>query len=158
MTTATKSRKRVKPERRVTIGKPVNGVFALAMTIGAGEKAKHFGYYVQSIPADFGLAFHFEKFSTEQEEGKDNEYDVNIDLQRGRHSCTCKGNTYSGHCKHVEALVSLIQSGKIDVPTAKPQAPQQPQAKPEAQQPAKREPWCKHCNDNPNVYCPRCSL
>ncbi len=158
MTTATKSRKRVKPERRVQISKPVNGVYALAMTIGGGEKAKHFGYYVQPIPADFGLAFRFEKFSTEQEEGKDSEYDVNLDLQRGRHTCTCKGNTYSGHCKHVEALVSLIQSDKIAVPTAKPEAPQQSQVKPDVQQPAKREPWCSHCNDNPNVYCHRCSL
>ncbi len=138
-----------KPERRVQIGTPTNGVCALHMTIGEGEKAKHFGYYVSRIPADFGLGFHFEKFATEQEEGKDNEYDVNIDLQRGHHSCTCKGNTYCGHCKHAETLVSPIKSGKIEVPQAKPVAEQQP---------AKRQPRCDLCNDDPNVYCPRCSL
>jgi hypothetical protein len=44
MFNATKSRKRVKPERRVTISKPCNGFYALAITIGTGEKAKHFGY------------------------------------------------------------------------------------------------------------------
>lgn len=51
------------------------------------------------------------------------DYDVNIDLARGYHSCTCKGNTYSGHCKHVESILALIQSGKID-------APQQPKPLP----------------------------
>jgi hypothetical protein len=46
---------------------------------------------------------------------------VNLDLQRGQHSCTCKGNTYCGRCKHAEAILALIKSGKIDVPPAKPQ-------------------------------------
>ncbi len=113
-TKAPKSRKpAVKPERRVEISKPVNGTVALHMTVGTGEKAKHFGYYVSRIPADFGLGFHFEKFETEKEEGKDSEYDVNIDMQTGRHTCTCNGHTYCGHCKHVEALVSLIRAGKL---------------------------------------------
>src|SRR5690348_2551878 len=111
MTTATKSRKRVKPERRVQIGAPANGVYAIALTIGRGEKAKHFGYYIRRIPADFGLAFHFEKFQTEKVEGEPSEYDVLIDMQRGSHSCTCKGNTYCGHCKHVEAVLALIKCG-----------------------------------------------
>ncbi len=126
MTTATKSRKRVKPERRVTIGKPCNGVYALAITIGTGEKAKHFGYYVRRIPADFGLAFHFEKFQTEKVENEPSEYDVNLDMQRGSHSCTCKGGTYHGHCKHAEAILALIKSGKIDVQMPKPQAEPEP--------------------------------
>jgi hypothetical protein len=125
MSTATKSRKRVKPERHVTLGTPTNGVFALHMTIGTGEKAQHFGYYVQPMPADFGLGFHFEKFDVEKVEGEPSEYDVNIDLQRGYHSCTCKGNTYCGHCKHVESILALIKSGKIAVPAAKqPPAPE----------------------------------
>jgi hypothetical protein len=123
MTTATKSRKRVKPERHVAISKSCNGVYALAITIGTGEKAKQFGYYVRRIPADFGLAFHFEKFETEKVEGEDSEYEVNIDLQRGYHSCTCKGNTYCGHCKHVESVLALIKSGKIAVPQQPPREP-----------------------------------
>jgi hypothetical protein len=125
MTTATKNRNRKprsKPERHVTLGTPTNGVYALHMTIGTGEKAKHFGYYVRRIPADFGLAFRFEKFETEQVEGEPSDYDVLIDPERGYHSCTCKGGTFHGHCKHAESVLALIQSGKIDVPTAKPQA------------------------------------
>ena len=115
--TATKTRKTlrpaVKPERRVQISKPVNGMYALAMTIGTGEKAKHFGYYVQRINTDFGTAFRFEKFATEQEEDKDSAYDVNLDMGTGRHSCTCKGHAYAGHCKHVEAIAGLIHAGKL---------------------------------------------
>jgi hypothetical protein len=116
MSTAMKSRKHVKPERRVTISPPVNGGYALLMTIGTGDKAKRFGYYVDPIPADFGLGFHFKKFAIDEVEGEPSEYDVNLDLQRGYHSCTCKGNTYCGHCKHVESILALIKGGKIAVP------------------------------------------
>jgi hypothetical protein len=142
MTTATRTRNRL--ELHVNVSKPVNGTFAVHMTIGTGEKAKHFGYYLTPIPADLGLGFHVEKFGVEQIECEPSEYDVNLDLERGYHSCTCKGNTYHGHCKHVEALLSLIQSGKIAVPAPK--------------QPARREPWCSHCNDNPEMHCSHCSL
>ncbi len=121
MSTATKPRERVKSERHVTIGATTNGVFALHMTIGSGEKAQHFGYYVSRIPADFGLGFRFEKFDVEKVEGEPAEYDVNIDLERGYHSCTCKGNTYHGHCKHVESVLALIQCDKIDMPSTKQQ-------------------------------------
>jgi len=121
-----KPQARTKPERRLAIGTAGNGLFALAMTIGTGEKAQHFGYYVRRIAADFGLAFHFEKFRTEQVEGEPSEYDVLIDLQRGHHSCTCKGNTYCGHCKHVESVLALIKCGKIAVPSARPQAEPEP--------------------------------
>ena len=126
MSNASKSRKRVKPERRVQMSKIVNGGFAIAMTIGSGETAKQFGYFVEPIPADFGLGFHFEKFVHQQVEGEPSEYDVNIDLQRGYHSCTCKGNTYCGHCKHVESVLALIKSGKIAVPDRSNNPPPNP--------------------------------
>jgi hypothetical protein len=116
MSTATKSRKRVKPERRVSISPPVNGGYAMLMTIAKGDKAKRFGYYVDRIPADFGLGFRFTKFYIDQLEGEPSEYVVNIDFQRSYHSCTCKGNTYCGHCKHVESVFALLKSGKIVVP------------------------------------------
>jgi hypothetical protein len=126
MTTATKSRKRVKPERRVQISPFFAGGYAMLLTIGTGEKAKRFGYYIDPIPADFGLAFHLEKFAIDKAEGEPSEYDVNLDLQRGSHSCTCKGNTYCGHCKHVESVLALIKSGKIDVPMPQPQTEPEP--------------------------------
>lgn len=123
MSTASKPRPRVKPQRKVNISAPVNGNHAMSMIVGTGERAKHYGYYVHRIPSDFGLAFHFEKFSIDQVPGEPAEYDVLIDRQRGCHSCTCKGNTYCGHCKHVESILALIQRGKIAVP---PQPARQP--------------------------------
>jgi hypothetical protein len=43
---ASKPRPRVKPERRVTISPFISGGYAMSMTIGTGEKVKHYGYYV----------------------------------------------------------------------------------------------------------------
>jgi hypothetical protein len=123
-----------------------HGGYALLMTIGTGEKAERFGYFVHPIPADFGLGFHFEKFSTDQEEGEPPEYDVNIDLQHGRHTCECKGFQRWNHCKHISSLLSLIQRGKIAVPAAKPQ----PAPKPEA-----KRPFCEMCNDI-GLFCTYC--
>ncbi len=121
MTSASKPRPRAKPERRVTLGELVNGIACLSITViehrvRTEPKITIFGYFLYRLAADFGLAFRFEKFSTQVEDGEPSEYDVNIDLARGYHSCTCKGNTYSGHCKHVESILALIQSGKIAVP------------------------------------------
>jgi hypothetical protein len=156
-----RSSKHVDPH--FNLSKPVGGVYALHLTIGAGEKARSFGYYLQQIPADFGLGFHVEKFGVEQVEGEPTEYDVHIDTERNHHSCTCAGNTYHGHCKHVEAVLALIATGKIvaRIPaTAKPQqaAPQvQPEARPVTQA-APSQPWCEYCNDKPGVYCEHCSI
>ncbi len=133
-----------KPARRVNISRPVNGVHAVHMTIGTGEKAKHFGYYIASIPADFGLGFYVEKFATEQVEGEEAIYHVNIDLTGGHHSCTCKGGTYCGHCKHQEAILALLKSGKIQA--------SQRRAKPEP----KPAPMPADEHDTPVLYCPEC--
>jgi hypothetical protein len=114
MTTATKARKpRPKPERRVHLydGFPM----LLEMTIGPLS----YSYWLTPIPADFGLGFEVRKLIGD---GGD-VYHAHIDTEAGHHSCTCKGGTYHGHCKHVESIVALIRSGKISVP-----APQRPAA------------------------------
>ena len=64
----------------------------------------------------------------EKVEGEPSEYDLLIDLERGFHSCTCKGNTYCGHCKHVESVLALLKSGKIALPAAKQQPAPEPVA------------------------------
>jgi transposase InsO family protein len=120
MTTTTQPRPRVKPARHVRAGQPTNGVRAVCLTIGTGETAKHYGYYLRSIAADFGSGFEVTKFTTEQTEGEDATYHVHIDQERGFHSCTCKGNTFCGHCKHVSAILALVQSGKLTLPALKP--------------------------------------
>ena len=140
MASSTKSRPRVKPERRVHLydGTPA----LLEMTIGKEE----FAYWLKQIPADFGMGFEVKKISTDGSAPSEDVYHVNIDLLSGHHTCTCKGNTFCGHCKHVESLLSLINCRRIEVP--------QLQAKPVA----KAEPWCEHCNDDPAVYCSRCAI
>lgn len=120
MSTATKSRPSVKPERRVTIGEFISGIACLSMAMierraSAEPKITIYGYFLHRLPADFGLAFRFEPFAEQKRNGSE-DYDVNIDLARGYHSCTCKGNTYCGHCKHVESVLALIKAGKIAVP------------------------------------------
>jgi hypothetical protein len=115
MTTATKSRKRVKPERRIRVLKPIsdNSAGVLAITIGKDEGV----YAIRPIPADFGVAFRLIKGELVEE--PDNtlrlrdaaEYDV---LLNGRESsCTCPGHTYHGHCKHVDGLTTLRQRNLI---------------------------------------------
>jgi hypothetical protein len=106
---------RPKPERRMNLGTPVNGVYPLLITVGEGERAKRFGYYLEALPADFGVAFRLTKLAHQVEEGHDPYYDVLLD-PRGHHSCTCLGNLRWGHktrCKHVAALAALVAGGKL---------------------------------------------
>lgn len=136
MATVTRNRTSRKPQpRHLNISKPVNGCYAIGLTIGEGEKAKHYHYFLEPMAADFGLAFRFVKYANEIEEGEPSEYHVNIDIHGNNHSCECKGFLRHGMncgknrsadeqrgCKHVAALLSLLQSGRIAVP----QATQQP--------------------------------
>jgi hypothetical protein len=115
---------RPKPPRRATLGAPVNGVYPLLVTVGTGEKAQRFGYYVEALPCDFGLAFRFTKLEHQVEEGMQDHYDVRLD-PRGHHSCECLGFLRHGHktvCKHVAACVALVASGKLPGKPATPAA------------------------------------
>jgi hypothetical protein len=107
MSTVTKERKRVKAKlaRSARLGAEFNGVRTMLLTVGHLQT----GYYLSRLQADFGQGFRMEKFACD---GGD-VYDVNLDAAAGQHSCTCKGNTYHGHCKHVEALETLRTAGKL---------------------------------------------
>jgi hypothetical protein len=67
----------------MSLGHPVNGVYPLLVTVSQGEKAQRFGYYLQPLPADFGLAFRLTKLAHQVEEGMPSFYDVRLD-PRGR--------------------------------------------------------------------------
>jgi hypothetical protein len=98
----------------------VNGVYPLLVTVGTGDKAQRFGYYLQPLPADFGLAFRLTKLAHQVEAGMPDHYDVRLD-PRGRHSCECLGHLRHGHktvCRHVAACVALVASGKLPVTPA----------------------------------------
>jgi hypothetical protein len=142
--TATKSRKQ---EDRSAKLMHVGNVDVLVLTTGKETIA----YMLEALPATVGCGFRLTK--ADRGDGPGEEYDVLLDGQFS--SCECKGFMRWNHCKHVESLTALVKCGKITPP---PASKPQPAPKSEAQQPASRGPWCKHCNDNPEVYCSHCSL
>jgi hypothetical protein len=103
-----------------------------------------YGYVLTPLTSEIGgVGYRLGKASAD---GCTEEYDV---LLHGREtSCTCPGHTYRSKCKHVDALLALISAGKLP-------APKKPEPEP---QPAKSQPWCEYCNDDPNAYCHRCSI
>ena len=115
MSTSTKSRKRVKPERRIRVLKPMSDGSAgvIAITVGKDEGV----YAIRPIPADFGVAYHLIKGELEEQE--DNtlrlrdaaHYDVCLNGPQS--TCECKGFLRHGHCKHVDGLTTLRQRNLI---------------------------------------------
>jgi hypothetical protein len=85
----------------------------IRMQIVRGHKTMQHGYSLRPFKAQFGRGFHLEKLTTERTEGEDSTYDVLIDEEYGLHQCCCKGFQKWGHCKHVEALVALLNAGKL---------------------------------------------
>ena len=116
MTTATKSRPRVKPERRIRVLHPISAESAgvIAITVGKDENV----YAVRPLPSDFGTAFRLIKGELVEEPDEQTlrlrdagQYDVCLN---GAHStCECKGFLHHGHCKHVDGLTTLRQRNLI---------------------------------------------
>jgi hypothetical protein len=101
--TTTKQRKTT--ERKANLSTMTDGSLLLGLTVGDATTL----YLVRPLPSDFGAAFQLTKAWNGTTGGE--QYDV---LLHGRESsCTCKGNTYRGKCKHVEALTKLQQLGKL---------------------------------------------
>jgi hypothetical protein len=95
---------RPQPRRSVRVFRG-NGRHVLLFTVGHEQT----GYYLEAIPADFGTGFKLEKFACDGGEL----YQVNLDPDAGTNTCTCKGHSYRGRCKHVEALAVLRKAGRI---------------------------------------------
>jgi hypothetical protein len=83
---------------------PAIGNPATFVRLTVDGKASH--YWIAPLASDFGRAFRFEK----PEIGGET-YDVL--LEQGRDSCTCKGHTYGGYCKHVDCCRALLGAGKL---------------------------------------------
>jgi hypothetical protein len=101
-TTTPPARKaRPKPARSVRwLRRNGDGSGIVTLTVGKLTN----DYYVTPLASDYGTAFLLEKFTSQGGEG----YHVNLDRERGRHSCECKGFLRHGHCKHVEGLLALL--------------------------------------------------
>jgi hypothetical protein len=107
-TTATRAprqrKPRPKPERRIGVALPFNAEGKNAVVNITVGKESH-SYTVDRIPADWGQAFEVAKFGTEDR------YHVNIDGEQK--TCSCKGHTHHGHCKHADGLAALVKAGKL---------------------------------------------
>jgi hypothetical protein len=103
MTTATKTRRRVKPVRTIRLTlKPFEGnPGVVQITVGKDSA----DYFLSTVPADFGTGFRLEKI------GGTETYHVN--LSPDGHSCECKGFGRWGRCKHVEGLAALKRAGRL---------------------------------------------
>ncbi len=102
-----KPRQRRQHERSVKVLIPYRGgASSVYVRITQDGEAAH--YWLDAIPADFGRAFRLEKPGFE---GTD-VYDVLLDAEGGD-SCTCKGHTYGGYCKHVDSVRALLTAGDV---------------------------------------------
>jgi hypothetical protein len=103
--TAKPAKPRTKPQRFVRVEHREGTGLLLALTIKTPRTLTCALYIVTPLASDFGTAYEVEK-----EDGTT--YHVNLDGQQ--HTCSCRGHTSHGHCKHAEALQALIAAGKIE--------------------------------------------
>jgi hypothetical protein len=112
-TTARKPRQRRQHERSVAVLiKPSPGQPDSYVRITQDGEPAH--YWLSAIPSDWGRAFRLEKPGFEG----DDSYDVCLEENGQSDSCTCKGNTYGGYCKHVDAVRALDRAGRLPAPPA----------------------------------------
>src|SRR3954462_15535698 len=61
-------------------------------------------YSLSPIASDFGTGIRFEKDGAAE---GDESYEVLI--ENGKATCSCKGHTYGGYCRHADAALALHQ-------------------------------------------------
>src|SRR5262249_12412995 len=105
MRTVTQTRCKKPAQRTMSIGKPVNGTFALKLCVGRSIT----GYYCTRLSPD---VFNLLKFGADAgTDGEEREYHVNLTDQQ--HGCSCRGYLKHGHCKHRDSLSALVSSGRV---------------------------------------------
>lgn len=101
----TKPAPKVKPTRSAQLSRMSHG--KLLLGIYENGEPKYF-YILEPLSSDFGVAYRLGKSTPD---GCSDSYDV---LLCGRESsCTCPGHTYTGHCKHLDAIQALTTAGKL---------------------------------------------
>lgn len=83
------------------------------LSIFAGKRKDVYGV-VEFQNAWAGRSFHFAKWCVGTDREEDG-YDVFCGL-RGEKSCSCKGFTRHGRCKHANAALAILANGWMDCP------------------------------------------
>jgi hypothetical protein len=109
MSTATKTRSRVKPARTIRVMVPPsdNGAAVVRITVGRLPA----DYLVEPIPSEIGgRAFRLSKVGPDA----DGEvYHVLLTGDPRQDACGCKGFARHSHCKHRAGLAALCQAGRL---------------------------------------------
>ena len=101
-------------------------------------------YWCELIPGvSHGIGVRFRKLGDVGEV-----YDVWI--EDNHRSCHCQGHLRWGHCKHVAAVLLMLERGLLK-PSPRPEQAHEIPAR-------KKTVWCEHCQDAPGVYCEYCSF
>jgi hypothetical protein len=122
MATVTQSQHVRKPRqvtRTVRVVVPAFGnnpaVIRIAITTGVrNPKTVSTDYAVRRIPSDFGCGFELVKLMAEEPAV------YHVLLEQDGRSCDCKGHLQHGHCKHADAVLKLVQLGKLPVELPRP--------------------------------------
>ncbi len=82
----------------------------LTLTVSTGRKVVENAYSLERIGSDYGDGFRLTKHVGHPGD----ECDVyHVNLSDEGHTCDCKGASRHGHCKHIDAVVKLIQLNLI---------------------------------------------
>src|SRR5262249_9805945 len=103
------------PPRSASLATLSNGRTVLWLHQGEESRA----YALVTLKSDFGDAFRLTK--ADDGDGHAEEYDVLLDMEHKFHTCECRGFLRWQHCKHVDSLLALVQSGRLAAPAPKPQ-------------------------------------
>ncbi len=109
MTTASKTRSRVKPARTIRILVPPSDGGAAVVRIAVGRQEAD--YVVEPIPSEIGgRGFRLNKVGPDA----DGEvYHVLLTGDPRQDSCGCKGFARHSHCKHRDGLAALAAAGRL---------------------------------------------
>lgn len=112
MRKTTKKRERRQHERSITVVRRREVAGTTELTVCLKQDGESTFYRVLPVSSDFGEAFSVEKPEWERDSER---YDVLLDENVGD-SCSCKGFTYHGYCRHVDGLHALRTAGKLPLP------------------------------------------
>jgi hypothetical protein len=77
-------------------------------------------YLVAEFPAANGRGFHFAKVSGHTDPTATSE---DVFIGTGRRFCSCRGYARTGDCKHVEAVVAILENNWLPAPVCEPAKP-----------------------------------